>query len=1676
MKYSVVMDVNKQYWTYFLKDIPTDPENITLYYRDRVEEEISSDLQLLKVHKPDFQQCPKPPEVILKWLVPGWDRFKVKASFRDTLEASDEISHEPEEQSRTEHFYDDDTRVRAYEKWIDQREKWVEKQKLIDSTRAFFGKLFQAYTDVERESETLEFMVGEGIVQDKNNSSINHPVLLKRMKFEFDGMENTISIVDTDTEPELYTLLLQNIENINYGVVRQLKEDLREFYYHPLDRNDTPDYLKTLTHRLCSESIFIREDVEKPGPDDRIITRTSPVYFIRRRIDGTLKAIEEIISNIETTGEVPGHLIDIVGGGKIDIPDDTQDPTIEGQLAALSGENVEILLSKEANREQLEIAERIEQYNAVLVQGPPGTGKTHTIANLLGHFLAQGKNVLVTSQTKKALSVLKGQVPYAMQDLCVSVLDDTNLDMTRSIDGISEYLSRYTSRELKRKMESAERQRKEVFDSLSQVRKRIYAIKYKEFKPIVYNGNGYSPSEVANYVNLHAEELSDIIPGKVTVGHPLPVSIEELHTLYKTNSIISEDVEDELACELPSSMELISPVEFEKDVNDFKQCENLIRDIGQRLSISLRADYQKNTLIISSDGMDYVSLVVNPTEDSINELSSFINTFKTIDGWMINASVDGKRGGGYKRNWELLIESIEDTVEFAGSIVTKMLGKKISITGDIQLSQLKDSITKLHELFSKKGKISKLNLMFNKQLEVGLSQVHINGKPISTLDDCILVENYITLRQKREETAILWDELISKFGTPDFFSLGSEPEEICLQHVPVIRKYLNWYQSEYTQLIELVNKSGLNSSVLFTINDLDSELGRTEKILNSVRFSIPLFIQATRAFMTMRDIDIRRRNVLAILSQGSRVKSTVCIALSHAVKETSCTDYEHRYHQLSLLYAKYAAQRQRLETLSKVAVYAPAWAHAITNREGIHGETICPEMIEDAWKWKQFAGIVEEITSEPFEEYQKKAIALSKEFRSKTTELAANSAWYHLVLRTEQNIEMKQALIGWKLTVKKIGKGTGKNAPMLRRQAREKMAKCQAAVPAWIMPVSRALESLDPSQNSFDIIIVDEASQSDVSSLAILYMAKKVIIVGDDKQVSPMAVGVDISRMNNLREMYIKDVIPNWDLFDAKTSLYDIAGTTYQPLMLREHFRCVPEIIGYSNKLSYDFKIKPLRDASKSIVTPPVVSYRVDNGRRDGRRKTNQAEAEMVVALMLACIEQNEYNGETFGAISLLGDEQAKLIQQYIFKQIDPSIIEERRILCGNASHFQGDERGVIFLSMVDSNDDDGTLRITGEGVEQSTKQRYNVAASRAKNQLWIIHSLDYSKDLQNGDIRRDLLEYAENPKAYAQLAEQVVAKSDSPFEEAVGKSLVAAGYHLVQQWEVGAYHIDMVACYEGQKIAIECDGERYHSGEEKIRADMERQTILERMGWRFIRIRGSEYYRDPEGTMERVIKELNEYGIYPESMVGNVNNMSSMTSELLSRVKIRATQIIDEWHSDDPSYKVDTVSGETIEVDVANIPPIVVVNQELVKAENHEKPSKIVSNKSRHKMQDNERVMLFNEGAITTNTADERRSFVKSNEMPSIEQNKTVSLSDKKKNDVKCFVKCGDDIVAKLDEWKIPFIDTRAQHGSIWVVYSLEYQEQFENLMKESTYKYSDERRGSLSTGNRRAWRINIG
>lgn len=1496
IKQKVVLNVKDYPWHCSLSALPDDPENIKVFYRDRVEEETAdtSDV-LLSVRKPEFEPCPEPDALLNDWLLPGWDDWHKEANIQQQLEVAaqeNQVEDDDATAAPMQEFTDDPARVATYESWQQARSAWAERQKRIENTRTFFTRLYDLYYELQREAETEELIVANGILCDARNKAVQHPILTHRVELCYDANEDVVSIKDTESTSELYSVLLQTLESINQDALGAIKDELRANDYHPLDRNGTPAFLESLVHQLSAQSVFSEDGI--PGgweKQNRLLLYLDPCYIIRKRLDGTPKAIENIIEKIQQSGMIPAPIIDLVSGGKIELPDEPKEESIEEQLAAVGGESVDVLLSKEANKEQLEIAQRIERYNAVLVQGPPGTGKTHTIANLMGHFLAQGKSVLVTSYTKKALSVLKDKVAPGLQNLCVSILDDSNQDMERSVDGITDYMSKTTSHEMFRQMNQLERERKRVIEELADVRRKLFAVLNQECSSIVCNGESISPSEAARFVTKHAEDLS-YIPGKVRADTPFPLSDDEAFELYRSNGLVSETDEEELLVNLPAPEDLPSPLEFEHYVQTLKQAQGRLDEI-QRKNVWRVTDRSIERLI-DFDGAFGQFTLFYPKPDALNELVTTLHRFPEVETWMKVAASDGKNGGAYAHRWEKLIEQIQDTYQCAQAVVEEQLGIDLEFSDAAHISDYKAAFEGLRSVIGANGKIPMLQRMLHKEYVEAQESVKLNGKMVQNAKDCEIVLHAIDLKESRAKCAGYWDDLMAAQDAPKFFELDVlAPERIAYNWIPQIQHYLNWYKTDYADLLDKMLHTGMPSDLIFSARETDSDLLAISKIFNAVEQILPDLCECCQIICDSSAAKANIRSAKNLLLSDKRVQSQICSKMAQAVENRDVPQYRDAFAELETMHAKYALQRSRIELLNKIKAVAPQWADAIQNREGIHGGETVPETIRDAWKWKQLSAIIDEITAKPFEQLQADSLRLSKEYREITAEYSEKCGWYHLLQKTEADLDMKQALQGWKQTVKRIGKGTGKSAPMLKAKARELMSKCQGAVPCWIMPINRALDSLNPKENQFDVVIIDEASQSDISSLAILYMGKKFIVVGDDKQVSPMGIGAEEDKMVALEQTYIRDKIPNSHLYNVKTSIYDIAATTFQPLMLREHFRCVPEIIGFSNMLSYDYKIKPLRDASNSNLLPAVVNYRVQDGQRMGTAKTNPKEAQAIAALIAACIEQEEYKDKTFGVISLLGNEQAKLVQQEIDRKISRKEIANRKILCGDSASFQGDERDVIFLSIVDSNDGNGPLSMVNFGANDMYRKRYNVAASRARDQLWVVSSLDPVNDLKPGDIRKRLIEYAINPHAAEIQHEEIEKHSESPFESAVAKSLADRGYHLVQQWKVGAYRLDMVALCGKKTVAIECDGERWHSGEEKIREDMERQTILERLGWRFIRIRGSEYFRCPEKTIERVVSELSAFGIEPESVSGETVDANDRNTELLQRVENRAAQII---------------------------------------------------------------------------------------------------------------------------------------------------------------------------------------
>lgn len=124
------------------------------------------------------------------------------------------------------------------------------------------------------------------------------------------------------------------------------------------------------------------------------------------------------------------------------------------------------------------------------------------------------------------------------------------------------------------------------------------------------------------------------------------------------------------------------------------------------------------------------------------------------------------------------------------------------------------------------------------------------------------------------------------------------------------------------------------------------------------------------------------------------------------------------------------------------------------------------------------------------------------------------------------------------------------------------------------------------------------------------------------------------------------------------------------------------------------------------------------------------------------------------------------------------------------------------------------------------------------------------------------------NPQTGEVTDEKSLEKDE--FETAIINGLTEAGIKVMENWPAGAYTIGIVAADGKRHVAIECDGEKDNFGEARIRENMERQIILERSGWHFIRVRGTEYFRNPDKTLKKILSELSRFGVGSETAKQN--------------------------------------------------------------------------------------------------------------------------------------------------------------------------------------------------------------
>jgi very-short-patch-repair endonuclease len=1150
------------------------------------------------------------------------------------------------------------------------------------------------------------------------------------------------------------------------------------------------------------------------------------------------------------------------GGGKVAIPaaiaalftDPSHDvveeefPTFRGinsipGATSSDGSGTDLFFPKPFNAEQVQIAQRLAVRSGVVVQGPPGTGKTHTIANIISHYLATGRRVLVTSQKSPALKVLQQQLPPEIQPLAVSLLDSDREGLRQfrgSVDLISERLQHLRKAELDAEIQGLQARIDGLHRQLAANDRETEKIGRTALSAVEIDGLKIEPIETAHEV-LAAGGDATWLPDVITpAAEHVPVFGDQaIADLRTARAAVGSDL-SLMAKTLPPASLLADQdaiLDAHERLQKAAEIEKTIEGGAVWRLVDTRPETVETARTIKQEllAWNQKRLAVATAKDDLNPVLA--DLLARSDNPVIAAL-------------ELLREQAAALKEDQSYFLTRPVELPDGWLDDPKFK------TAVADLANGGPGLAGLAGMFARRTKTLIASVRLQARPPSSGDQWHVVARFIDAGERAVSFVKTWNHARSSTSMPAIahveVSAGREALEL-LDRLATLRTLHSQAEELTAALRRLLPKWPGSLNWVSNPEDIIECLNTHTELadLQAARSVRKSLVEALRGSDT--DVAQQLLNVANSLGETSTPRKSLENQLTAASARLQ------RLHSLKLHFA----------TIDRVcgivaASGAPQWAHQLRTVPAGANDPLCPGDWRRRWRLRRLDSWLEtsnqSVRLRSLQSERERAEAdLSKAY----VRLIEQRTWR--ALKANASPSVMQALAAYAIAVGKIGRGTGKSANRYRNAARKAADAVKGALPCWIMPHSRVSESLPPEFGIFDLVIVDEASQSTLASLPALFRAKQILVVGDDKQVSPDNVGLNMEQANTLVARHLGSQVPLFvEPMRQESSLYDLASVIFgaDRFMLREHFRCAAPIIEFSKRQFYRNELRPLRVSKASErLEPALCDVLVTDGYRKGRGKTNPPEADFIIEELRKMEFDPSFEGRSIGVTTLLGTEQAALIYGKIEQKLGIPFIEKFKVRVGDPATFQGDERDIMFLSMVATPDNASAL--SGLAYEQ----RFNVAASRARERMILIRSVELEQLSPNDKLRRALLEHFRSPFPNdTQAAIDARSRCESDFEREMFDALHYMGYALDTQVRVGNHRIDIVV--EGEldrRLAVECDGDRYH-GPDRWPDDMQRQRTLERAGWRFWRCFASRFVRERDIALRELCDLLDAMDIKPRS------------------------------------------------------------------------------------------------------------------------------------------------------------------------------------------------------------------
>ncbi|WP_315718710.1 MULTISPECIES: helicase [unclassified Bradyrhizobium] len=752
-------------------------------------------------------------------------------------------------------------------------------------------------------------------------------------------------------------------------------------------------------------------------------------------------------------------------------------PIDNGPDAQIAADHGDLFFPLPTNADQMEMVRQLRRSDGLVVQVARGSERTSALLNLVCHHLALGLRILVISRNEAALGLLSEKLPRAVRDLTIDLTGSDKDVLKHAETVVSRLLSILETMNPREQAEQVNRLERDIIatsveisridDAFADVARRsmlqlsgVPDLPFDALTTLIADRDAYAwftdePSRFVSESDLLVAAVEQAREARVRLGADLACvddALPEIATLPDAATVrrLHQDLQ---------------PARIDGESHDGRLAVQIVAELGP-------------------DGADLLA-------DDLDALAAAHRVIAD-EPWLAALSPVGRKADATSVDGGILVDFARD----ASSLLSQRAGflvRPVETPADAFASQ--ELLTVVERLSAGARPFATFTLS-GRALKQTVEAIRVAGFAPKGAADWGHVRDYLTWRRHLHSLDARWRSLAAEIGAP-----AAEPDSSHTFHghervVKSVEAAIVLAALAKRNVLTAVPKLSMPDEA---IAGLLADGRRLSALAAAVR-SMALRITKQRLELTRLNGLFRGSGKLTTLAHADVLSQIGCDGVEPRDIETRWTTLRTRLKSLH-------DRRQDIELLDEVCrAMTEAGAGAFARRlrtEPAHPETGDPVLVADwmmAWNWavlmRQTEGIGQHLR---LQELSDQRAALETQLRALFGQVVV--ARMHLGLTQNTGGAMRQAFTVFMTTLRKMAATcSGSTACRLRQVAREALESCYEGIPCQLMPAWRVAEQLPARLGAFDLVVIDDALQSDLRELTAMLRARKIVVIQHDRQ------------------------------------------------------------------------------------------------------------------------------------------------------------------------------------------------------------------------------------------------------------------------------------------------------------------------------------------------------------------------------------------------------------------------------------------------------------------------------------------------------------------------------------------------------------------------------------------------